>query len=52
MSDREPLTVQDLAQVMLGLIEKVEALTVRVAALEAKDHDSSQPGDWHFQWVH
>jgi BMFP domain-containing protein YqiC len=50
--NREPLTLQDLAQAMLALIDKVEALSARVAALEAKDHDARQPGDSHFQWVH
>jgi len=49
---KEPLTVQDLAQAMLALIDKVEVLTARVAVLEAKDHDSRLPGDSHFQWVH
>jgi len=50
--NREPLTAEDLAQAMLTLIDKVEMLAARVAALEAKDHDSRLPGDSFFQWVH
>jgi len=50
--NREPLTAEDLAPAMLALIDKVEVLAARVAALEAKDHDSRQPADSFFQWVH
>ncbi len=50
--NRESLTAEDLAQAMLALIDKVETLAARIAALEAKDHDSRLPGDSFFQWVH
>ena len=50
--NRERMTVQDLAQAMLALIEKVEVLTARVAALEAAQHDDRLLGDSHLQWVH